>query len=163
MDSKRLVIHIIGLLAWVVLISSKVSARVFTETFSNTKKDVDNINENKVSYGNVGYGNFGGVYPGNGGYLDNGDGYYEGYPNNGGFYQGNGGYGGGYPINGGGYPGNGGYGGGYPGNFGGNNGNDLLGNIGGIIGGIVGNIGGLLGGRRGGAAVVGQAKDNTRN
>ncbi|CAK8538398.1 unnamed protein product [Lathyrus sativus] len=156
MDSKNETIHLLGLLFLVVLISSTVSARVFTETSSNTKNDVEKINEwNKVSYGDGGYRSFGGGSY-NGGYMNNGGGYYNGYPNNGGVYPGNGGYGGGYP-------GNGGYSGGYPGNAGGSSGNDFLGNIGGIIGGIVGNIGGIIGGRGGGAAVAGQTKDNTRN
>ncbi|CAI8586446.1 unnamed protein product [Vicia faba] len=166
MYSKTTVVHILGLLAWLVHISSEVSARVFTETSSNTQKDVENINENKVSYGD--YGGFGGVYPGNRNYLNNGRGYYGGYPN-GGFYPNNGylinggGYGGGYPINGGSNVGNGGYGLGYPGNTGGFNGNDFIRTIGDIIGGIVGNIGGGLNGGRRGAAVAVQTKDNTHN
>ncbi|CAK8538397.1 unnamed protein product [Lathyrus sativus] len=159
MHSRPAIVHILGLLALTVIISSEVTARVFTETSSNTKNDVEKINEaNKVSYGFGGYRGFGGVYPVNGGYLNNGG----VYPSNGAGYFGNGGYGGGFPINGGGYPGNGGYGGGYPGNVGGNNVNNILGNVVGSIADFIGNIGDLIGGQ-GGAAVAKQSKDNTRN
>ncbi|XP_058744937.1 dormancy-associated protein 2-like isoform X2 [Vicia villosa] len=71
MELKKAIILIPVLLAMVLLISSKVSAR--------SLKVVEEINEiNKASYVNGGY---------------------RGYPNNGGGYPGIGRYGGGYPIN----------------------------------------------------------------
>ncbi|XP_058744936.1 dormancy-associated protein 2-like isoform X1 [Vicia villosa] len=147
MELKKAIILIPVLLAMVLLISSKVSAR--------SLKVVEEINEiNKASYvngGYRGYPNNGGGYPGNGGghvssyYPGIGHGYGHSY------YPGIGRYGGGYPIN--------------RGFVGGYNGGVVPGNIGGTISDIRSYIGGYINDRlRNGGHVGVQTEDsNTRN
>ncbi|CAK8538399.1 unnamed protein product [Lathyrus sativus] len=61
MNSKIAIIHILGLLALAVLISSEVSARVFTETSSNTKMDGGYPGNPHVLGGIVGRAAVGGI------------------------------------------------------------------------------------------------------